>query len=145
MQTQDVRSDSQLSLAFRDRVSFRKLDGTELAAIEADGTVSGVLSSGGLDGGATVADQTLKAWTSSEAFEPSGTISRDANDVPTGFDVVWPDGSDGTFTTTANDTTTGAIDSFTITHTDSGKTVTQAAVTRNADSAVTVKPALEVA
>jgi hypothetical protein len=95
-------------------------------------------------GGARVLDQTLNEWASAEAFEPSGTISRDGNDVVTTTDVVWPDGSAGVFTTTATDPGSGAIDAYTITHVDSGKTVTQAAVTRNADGAVTVKPALVV-
>lgn len=97
-----------------------------------------------IDGGSNATDQTLKEWTEAEAWEPSGAISRDANNVVTTCNVVWPDGSAGVFTATANDTDTGAIDSYTITHTASGKTVTQSAVTRNSDGAVTTKPALGV-
>lgn len=59
--------------------------------------------------------------------------------------VKWPDGSSGTFTATTINTTFGTVDAYTITHTGSGKTLTQAAVTRNNDGLITAQPALTVA
>lgn len=95
-------------------------------------------------GVALITAQTLKEWTAAEAYDPNGAITRDSNGVPTTFAVVWPDGSAGVFTTTATDATTGAINAYTVTHTTSGKTVTQAAVTRDTTGAVTNKPLLTV-
>jgi hypothetical protein len=94
--------------------------------------------------GASDLDTRLKAWASSQAYQ-STAITYDSDGVVTTATVTWPDGSAGTFTTTTKNTTFLAIDAFTITHTDSGKTVTQAAVTRDAQGAVTTKPALTVA
>ena len=97
-----------------------------------------------LHGGAGVLDDILKEWTEGEDYELTA-ITRDADDVVTTATVKWPDGSAGTFTTTTKNSTWLAIDAYTITHTASGKTVTQAAVTRNATGAITTKPALAVA
>ena len=83
-------------------------------------------------GGAAAADQTLKDWTTAEAFELTA-ITRDANDVATTATVKWPDGSGGTFTSTTINASFNTIDAYTVSHTLSGKTVTQAAVTRNAN------------
>ena len=96
-------------------------------------------------GGATVSDEQLIEWTAGEDFELlSITYDGTSTGVIATATVLWPDGSVGTFTTTTINTTWEAIDAFTITHADSGKTVTQAAVTRNADGNVTVKPPLSV-
>jgi hypothetical protein len=94
--------------------------------------------------GATVAQ--LKAWTESAASE-MWTISYNATyeRVVASASVIWPDGSNGTFTTTAVNTTWEAVDAYTITHVLSNKTVTQAAVTRNATGSVEIKPPLTVA
>ena len=59
--------------------------------------------------------------------------------------VLWPDGSTGTFTTDAVNTTWEAVDAYHITHVLSGKAVTQPLVTRNAAGGITAKPALTVA
>lgn len=59
--------------------------------------------------------------------------------------VIWPDGSNGVFTTIAINSTWKSIDAYTITHTVSGLTVRQAEVTRNANGLITHKPALTVA
>ncbi|OGO26420.1 MAG: hypothetical protein A2136_05440 [Chloroflexi bacterium RBG_16_54_11] len=97
-----------------------------------------------LHGGAAVEDDTLKEWTEGEDYELTA-INRDSDGVITTATVKWPDGSGGTFTTTSKNSTWLAIDAYTISHTVSGKTVTQAAVTRNSSGDVTVKPALTVA
>jgi hypothetical protein len=114
----------------------------EVGAVDLSGTYVPI-SGAGL-GGATASDQQLKDWTASEAFEPTA-ITRDGDDVITTATVKWPDGSAGTFTTVTKDATHLAINAFTVTHTLSGKTVTQPLMTRNANGAVTVKPALTVA
>ena len=98
----------------------------------------------GLGGGATVSDAQLKEWTAGEDYEVTAA-TYDADNVVTTATVKWPDGSAGTFTTVIKDGTWLAIGAYTITHTASGKTVTQALVTRDANGNVTVKPALTVA
>jgi len=98
----------------------------------------------GLAGGETVFNETLKEWTTAEAFEVT-SVTRDSDGVATTAVVKWPDGSAGTFTTTAKNTTWIAIDAYTVSHADSGKTVTQSAVTRDSSGAVITKPALSVA
>lgn len=98
----------------------------------------------GFLGGASASDQSLKDWASGECYELTA-ITYDADGVPTTATVKWPDGSAGTFTVTTKNSTWLAVDAFTISHTASGKTVTQAAVTRDSNGQVTVKPALTVA
>ena len=97
-----------------------------------------------LHGGAGITDDLLKEWTAGEDFELTAA-TYDADNVITTATAKWPDGSAGVFTTTNKNVTWLAIDAFTITHTVAGKTVTQAAVTRDASGNVTVKPALTVA
>jgi len=85
----------------------------------------------------------LKAWTLSSAFSIT-TATRDSDGVITTASVLWPDGSAGTFTRTTKNATFLTIDAFTVTHTDSGKTATQPAVTRDASGNVTAQPALTI-
>ncbi len=89
-------------------------------------------------------DPQLKEWTEGEDYELTAA-TYDADNVITTATVKWPDASAGTFTTVTKDSTWLAINAYTISHTSSGKTVTQAAVTRDASGNVTVKPALTVA
>ncbi len=91
-------------------------------------------------------DDTLKAWTESRGYELTG-ITYDATytDVISTATVKWPDGSAGTLTVDTINTTWGEIDAYHVTHVASGKTVTQALVTRNANGYITTKPALTVA
>ena len=86
----------------------------------------------------------LKAWTNSGAFAIT-SATRDSDGVITTATVSWPDASTGTFTRTTKNTTFLTIDAYTVTHTDSGKTVTQSAVTRDSSGNVTAQPALTVA
>lgn len=95
-----------------------------------------------LPGPQSVSEQLIQ-WTLTEAW--AGTFTRDGNDTVTSAAVVWPDGSAGTFTTVTINATFLAIDAFTVSHTNSGLTVTQAAVTRNSNGAVTVRPIPTVA
>ena len=111
----------------------------EAATSAAQADVDGVL------GGATATAQTLRAWTEAGAYEATA-ITFDSGQVVTTATVKWPDGSAGVFTTVTKNTTWLAVDAYTITHADSGKTITQAAVTRDATTGdVTAKPALSVA
>ena len=89
-------------------------------------------------------DQALKEWAQGKDYELL-VITRDSEGRITSSTVKWPDSSTGTFTATDYNATHEVYDGYTITHTDSGKTVTQAAVTRNAEGATTNKPALTVA
>lgn len=95
-------------------------------------------------GGASVLDQILKEWTEAGAYEVTAATVDSDGLITTGT-AKWPDGSAGTFTTTTKNSTWIAIDAYTITHTNSSKTVTQAAVTRDTNGNVTAKPALTVA
>ena len=94
----------------------------------------------------SASDEALKQWTESGAYEATA-ISFDADGVVTTATVKWPDGSAGVFTTVTKNADFLAVDAYTISHTDSGKTVTQSAVTtRDATTGdVTAKPALTVA
>lgn len=121
-------------------MSIVRVDGTPVRTT----TNVGAQGPEGVFGGSRVTTQTLKMWTEGEAYEAT-SITRDSDGVVTTATVAWPDGSAGTFTTTTKNTTWLAVDAFTVTHTDSGKTVTQAAVTRNSAGEVTTKPALTVA
>jgi hypothetical protein len=97
-------------------------------------------------GGATVSDQTLKQWTEGHDYELTAiTYDGTHSTIIASAIVKWPDGSAGALTVTAHDNTALKETAYTITHTISGKTVTQAAVTLNADGNITVKPALTVA
>lgn len=86
----------------------------------------------------------LIAWALAEAYSIT-SATRDSDGVITTAAVVWPDSSSGTFTRTTKNATFLTIDSYTVTHADSGKTVTQSAVTRDSSGNVTAQPVLTVA
>lgn len=98
----------------------------------------------GASAGAAATSALLKSWVTSEGYELTA-ITRDVDEVVVVATVKWPDGSGGTFTTVTKNATWLAIDAYTVSHTLSGKTVTQAAVTRDSAGAITAKPALTVA
>ena len=85
----------------------------------------------------------LRAWTQGAAYQLT-TATYDSDNVLSYATVTWPDGSSGTFTRTSKNATFLTVDAFTITHATSGKTVTQSAVTRNANGSITAQPALSV-
>lgn len=99
---------------------------------------------GDLAGSLPSENENLKAWVEGAAYETL-TVTRDSDGVVSSATVQFPDGSGGTFTTTTKNPTWLAIDAYTVTHTASGKTITQDAVTRNVNGEITVKPALTVA
>lgn len=91
-----------------------------------------------------IEDDQLVSWTAGKNYEPL-VITRDSEGRVTSMTVLWPDDSTGVYTSTNYNVIHEVYDGFTITHVSSVKTITQAAVTRNAEGAVTNKPALTVA
>jgi len=87
----------------------------------------------------------LLNWAYVQAFAIT-SATRNSNDVITTASIVWPDGAAGAFTTDTINTTYNAIDAWHATHILSGttKTVTQTAVTRNTNGAVTVQPVITI-
>ena len=74
------------------------------------------------------------------------TVTRDANGCPTSATVTWPDGTAGVYSGTASTTFPATVDAYTITYSSSPTlTVTQAAVTRDANGKITNRPALTIA
>lgn len=106
--------------------------------------ISEITGTTGTTGGASATAQILKDWTESEAYEVT-SATLDSDSVVFSATVKWPDGSAGTFTRATKNSTWLAVDAYTISHTDSGQTVTQAAVTRDSNGNVTTKPELTVA
>lgn len=101
-----------------------------------------------ISGGATVTAARLKEWTEGEQymFPPPTTPHATYPNLPaSGSAVVWPDGSAGVLTIDAVDVTWEAISAYHITHVASGKTVTQTAITRDANGFPTSQPVLTVA
>lgn len=90
-------------------------------------------------------DELLLSWAYAQTFQLV-SATRDANGAITTATVKWPDGTSGVFTTdTANTEFPGAIDAWHATYLDTTtKTVTQPAVTRDANGAVTAQPAITI-
>jgi hypothetical protein len=96
--------------------------------------------------GAYVLNAQLVAWTEAGAYSPTSVfMDTTFTTVVSSANVIWPDGSAGLFYTTNIDATWEAVNAYAITHTASGKTVTQAAVTRDTNGQVVSKPVLTVA
>lgn len=99
-----------------------------------------------LVGAAGISAASLTEWTEAAAYQMTAiTYSTSYPRVVASATVAWPDGSSGTFTTDSTNASWEAVDAYHITHVASGKTITQAAVTRNANGSVTTKPPLTVA
>jgi hypothetical protein len=97
-----------------------------------------------LVGAGTDIVKSLIEWAEGEDYQVT-SANYDSDNVVTTGSVVWPDESLGTFTVTSKNSTFLAIDAYTISHTTSGKTVTQTTVTRDSNGNITVKPTLTVA
>ena len=75
----------------------------------------------------------------------TGTVTRDADGAPTSAAVVWPDGTQGTYSGTPSVNWPGAVSAYTVTYAASPtKTFTQPAVTRDASGRITNRPAITV-
>jgi len=70
------------------------------------------------------------------------SFTRDAAGRVTSAGVKWLDGSSGTYKATNYNETHEVYDGYTVTHKNNSVTVTQPAVTRNADGAIITKPEL---
>lgn len=75
-----------------------------------------------------------------------GTITRDTNGAATSAPVVWPDGTVGTFTAdTVSSSFPGAVDAYHVTYgSPATRTYTQPLMTRDANGAVTARPAVVI-
>jgi len=92
------------------------------------------------------ANRALSTWAYAQSFQLV-SATRDVNGAITTASIVWPDGATGTFTTdTASTAFPGAIDAWHATYVLGAltKTVTQPAVTRDANGAVTAQPAITI-
>lgn len=85
----------------------------------------------------------LRSWTLAAAYTIISSV-RDSDGVLVSAVMSWPDGSAGTFTRTIKNATFLTIDAYTVTHVSSGKTITQAAVTRDASGNVIAQPVLTI-
>jgi hypothetical protein len=106
-------------------------------------TYYGVSSS---DNGGVSQQANLLAWAYGNLFQ-AVTVVRDANSAIVTANIVWPDGTPGVFTTdVASIAFPGAIDAWHATYVNGGvtKTVTQTAVTRDANGAVMAQPAITI-
>ena len=92
---------------------------------------------------ATTQNDQLKAWTASGAYTLT-SATRDSDGVITIATIAWPDGSSGTFTTVTKNATFLTVDSYTATHSVSGKTATQPSVTRDDSGNVTSQLAITI-
>lgn len=86
----------------------------------------------------------LLQWAAGDNYEFTST-TYDVDGVVTSATVRWPDEEVGVFTTISKNATFLTVDAYTVTHAGMGLTVTQAAVTRDADGRITVKPELSIA
>lgn len=89
----------------------------------------------------------LLSWAQVQNFQLI-SASRDSNGAITTANIVWPDGTPGVFTTdVASPAFPGAIDAWHATYAAAGgpKTVTQPAVTRDSNGAVSAQPAITIA
>lgn len=127
-----------LTIPAREEVPFDRADGAWTT-----------VGFGGSEAAAATNAPGTDAWLKLYGANPdsliTGSITRDSNDAATGANVVWPDGTAGVYAGTASSGTPGAVDAYTITYVGSTtKTVTQPAMTRNTNGAVTTRPALTV-
>lgn len=87
----------------------------------------------------------LETWANAQTFQLV-SATRDANSAIITATIVWPDGTPGVFTTDAASIEfPGAIDAWHATYAGSpAKLITQTAVTRDANGAVTAQPAITI-
>jgi len=76
----------------------------------------------------------------------SGAVTRDANGAATSAPVAWPDGTPGTYTAlVVSSAFPGAVDSYQITYGSPViRTYTQPTITRDANGAAVIVPAVTV-
>lgn len=87
----------------------------------------------------------LSTWANAQTFQLV-SATRDANSAIISANIVWPDGTPGVFTTdVASSAFPGAVDAWHATYGGTpAKLITQPAVTRDANGAVTAQPAITI-
>jgi hypothetical protein len=117
------------------------VDDAQAAALAAQAYAA---AAGAIPGAA--GDSFLRAWGYATAFRLI-SATRNSDGAITTATIEWPDGTDGVYTAdTLSATFLGATDAWHATYAGTpSKTVTQPAVTRNSDGAVTVQPAITIA
>lgn len=95
---------------------------------------------------APVTDAALMGWALVQAFRPTAPPIRNADQAVVSMSFEWPDGTAGSYTATALSTAfPGATDAWSATYVGAvTKTVTQPAVTRDSNGAVTVQPSITI-
>lgn len=88
-------------------------------------------------------DTQLLAWAAGNAYQIT-SAEYDDTGVITVADILWPDGSTGSYTRTVKNTGCNAVDGYVLTHDSSAGTVTQPTITRDGFCNVLLKPALVV-
>jgi len=107
-------------------------------------SASGTHLTGGMDDvGGKIIEQLKYTMLRSLNFELL-YITRDVNELISTATVIWADGSLGVITYGDYNATAVAYDSFIVTHINSGLTVTQPKVTRNAANNITTKPMVTI-
>ena len=98
-------------------------------------------------GGANAEDHYLFAHFVDALSRMSGNPTYDGTytDVISTVNVTWPDGSAGVYTATTIDATWLEPTAFTLTHVDSGLTLTGTGLVRNAAGQITTRMSLSVA
>lgn len=89
----------------------------------------------------------LKEWMALGLFKRVSGGTYDATHITalTSANVIWPDGSEGVYTSLAIDATWGKVTSWKVTHVNSGRTLTQPAMTLDANGQITTVPDISVA
>jgi len=106
-------------------------------------TIPPVLSVNGQTGIVMVGEGSLIGWAANPDSIIFGTITRNVDGVVTTADVVWPDGTPGTYT--ADDIDGLLTNAYSITYEgDVDLTVTQPLMTRDGSDQVAVRPPMEV-
>ena len=115
--------------------------GSSAAAADASKTAAAASAASA----ANAAAYELATWAYAQTFQLV-SATRDTNGAITTATIKWPDGVSGVFTTDVASTSfPGAIDAWHATYLGTTtKTVTQPAVTRDTNGAVTVQPAITI-
>ena len=131
----EIRADQQFRILTPAVVAQTATEGQTLQLVDA---INGIVEFGDQD-----QDSTIIGWAASGAYAIT-SATRDSDGVITTASVSWPDSSTGTFTRATKNATFLTIDAYTVTHTDSGKTAIQSAVTRDSSGNVTAQPAITI-
>lgn len=88
----------------------------------------------------------LKEWMSLGLFKrvSGGTYDATHTSALTSAQVTWPDGSAGVYTSLVIDATWGKVTSWKVTHAASGRTLTQSAISLDANGNATKVPDITV-